>query len=238
MKRHAALGVAAAIAMSLAAVAAGCGAARDAKNRVFGPPSTPTIAGTPTSTPTATPTPPPPLPPNPDGLMRWDSLPVHFCISAGGGGYVTNQQFVEDVQRAFDAWGLPSQDDGACGPVAPDDGKNEIGWGSLAANSDPGGRTYEAGLTQTVTRECTANCDPNDRIRLSEADITIDSEPPREFRSEACLYSTVLHETGHFLGLGHLPLPDVMAAKTSGCPTELSSADRAAMRDRYGARAP
>lgn len=242
--RFAAFAMAAGLAVVIAAAATACGAAHEAKNRVLGPAGTPTIAGTatptftPTSTPTVTPTPPPPLPANPDALSRWDVLPVRFCISAGGEGYVTNEQFVDALRRAFDAWGVAWMNDGACGPVTADDRVSEIGWGSLAADNDPNGRTYEAGLTQTVTQECTANCDPDDWIRLSEADITIDSAPPGEYRSERCLYSTVLHETGHFLGVGHLPLPAIMAAKTANCPIELTAADRAALRDRYGARAP
>jgi hypothetical protein len=224
------------------ALMAGCGAVDKVKERVAGPASTPTMTSTPTSTPTITPTatptatPTPQLPPNPEGLYRWNTLPVHFCISAGDDGYVTHDQFVEGVQQAFDDWGIAWRNDGECGPVKPDDGVNEIGWGSL--DSEPSGRVYEAGLTQTVTQECTANCDPDDKIRLSEADITIDTAPPREFRSQRCFYSTMLHEAGHFLGIGHLPAPAVMTAQTSGCPSELTAADRAALRERYGARAP
>jgi hypothetical protein len=234
--RLAAVSVVAGVAVGL--LAGSCGPVREARHRVFGPADTATITGTATSTPTATPTPPPPLPPNPDGLTRWNVLPVHFCISAGGEGYVTNEQFFDAVRQAFDAWGVAWRIDGACGPVTPDDRVNEIGWGSLAGIGGASRRSYEAGLTQTVTQRCTANCDPNDPVHLSEADITIDSDPPREFRSERCFYSTLLHEAGHFLGVGHLPLPAVMAAETASCPAELTEADRAELRVRYGARAP
>ena len=219
-----------AVIIAVIAFVAGRSIAGDVRDRVFGP------AGTPTAIPTATPVPPPPLPPNPNGLARWRDVPVHFCVSSVGAGYVTPTQFIESVARAFDVWGIQWQSDGACGPVTPDDGTNEIGWGTLPAN-DGNGRDYEAGLTQTTTRECTANCDPNDPVRLSEADITIDQSPPRQFRNERCFYSTLLHEVGHLLGLQHLPPPAIMAAQTSGCPTELTPADRQALRDRYGARA-
>ncbi len=249
MKQLLAITAAAALAATMA-LAAGCAAARNVKERVIGPAATatmtrtprptstltPTPTVTPTPTPTATPT--PRLPANPEGLYRWNALPVHFCISAGDAGYVTHGEFVDAVQGAFDAWGLPWVNAGECGPVKQDDGVNEIGWASLTANAGADSHVYEAGLTQTVTQECTANCDDNDRIRLSEADISIDTAPPREFRGARCLYSTMLHEVGHFLGVAHLPAPAVMAAQTSGCPGELTEADRAALRERYGARAP
>ena len=227
------------LAASIAVIAflAGRSIAGDVRDRVFGPEGTQTAANSiAVAPPTATPE-PPPLPPNPDGLARWRNVPVHFCVSSGDAGYVTPAEFIDAVARAFDAWGIAWQSDGACGPVVPDDGKNEIGWGSLPAN-DSNGRDYEAGLTQTTTQECTSNCDPNDSVRLSEADITIDRSPPQEFRNERCFYSTLLHEVGHFLGVQHLAPGTIMAARTTGCPTELTDADRQALRDRYGARAP
>lgn len=227
-----------ATAIAVIAFLAGRNIAGDVRERVFGPEGTQTAAGVIAEAPAATATPePPPLPPNPGGLARWRNVPVHFCVSAGQSGYVSPVEFIASVARAFDAWGVAWQSDGACGPVVPDDGKNEIGWGTLPAN-DVNGRDYEAGLAQTTTQECTSNCDPNDPVRLSEADITIDRSPPVEFRNERCLYSTLLHEVGHFLGVGHLQPPAIMAARTTGCPTEITEADRQALRERYGARAP
>lgn len=229
------------LALAVAAVGAstGCSAVRRVRDPITGdaatatptftPTQTPTV--TPTSTPTATPT--PSLPPNPQGLTRWDALPVPYCVSAGDGGYVSSQAFIDAVLRAFAAWGVPVTDNGACGPPVQDDGVNEIAWGALAS----GQRLYEAGLTQTVTSRCRANCNPDDPVRLTEADITIDTAPPAEFRNATCLYSALLHETGHFLGLDHLPPPAVMQAETSGCPTRLTAADRQALLERYGARA-
>ncbi len=249
MTRLLVIAMLAGIASTLAALASGCGAAHSVKERVLGPDATATVTYTPTATrtftptptitptPTPTATPTPPLPANPDARLRWNELPVHFCTSAGGDGYVTHAQFIEIVEQAFDAWGLPWRNDGECGPVTPDDGVNEIGWGALTGSS-PDDLVYEAGLTQTVAQECRANCDLDDRVHLSEADITIDSTPPEEFRSRRCLYSTMLHEAGHFLGIDHLPAPAVMTAQTSGCPGELTAADRAALRIRYGVRAP
>lgn len=239
MKRLLPAALAIALLAAAVSLSAGCSAARRVRDRITGggtpaPTRTPANTPTPTATPTPVPTPTPALPSNPQGLSRWDTLPVSYCVSTGDQGYVSHELFITAVQRAFDTWGVPSRYDGECGPPAQDDRVNEIGWGVLGSRR---GRVYEAGLTQTVTSECTANCDPNDRIKLTEADITIDSAPPREFRSATCLYSTLLHETGHFLGLEHLPSPAVMQAETSGCPTELTDADREALLARYGARA-
>ena len=72
---------------------------------------------------------------------------------------------------------------------------------------------------------------------LLEADIIIEKSAPRDFRSARCLYSTLLHETGHFLGIQHLPPPAVMQPETSDCPTKLTAADTAEVVARYGDRA-
>ena len=159
-----------------------------------------------------------------------------YCIATGPTGYVTPEEFVAAVDRAFAAWGVPSTDDGSCGPLNPDDGVNEVGWGDLSADAEPG-RLYEAGLTKTTTSECSSGCDPDQRIHLTEADITIDAAPPPRFRDARCLYGTLLHEVGHFLGLDHLGPGSIMAAETNGCPTELTAEDRRALIERYGALA-
>lgn len=223
------LGLALALALLLSAT--GCDAVRE---RLAADTPTP---GPPTAVPTQTPIPPPALPPNPDGLLRWPDLPVTFCVSPDPNAYVPPQEFVRIVEQAFGAWGLPYRNEGLCGPPVPEDGVNAIGWGPLGTQPEPG-RTFEAGLTQTLATECTANCDPGDRVRLVEADITIDIDPPETFRTADCVYSTMLHEVGHFLGLEHLAEPAIMAPQTSECPQQLTPADRDAVRVRYGARAP
>ena len=230
--------------MILAIAASGCGGVFGAKSTptatftatsTYTPSSTPTPTLTPTptatSTPTATPT--PALPDNPDGLQRWNSVPVTYCVVPGT-GYESDGVFVTSVERAFAAWGVPSIDNGACDGIDNEDGVNEIGWGDLRTGANRGAGVYEAGLTSIRYRKCTSGCDLNDPVHLVEADITIDAAPPREFRSSRCLYSTLLHEVGHFLGLEHLPEPAVMAAETSTCPDALTGADVAALRARYG----
>ncbi len=233
--RRAALVVAVTLicAVALVLLAPGCGAARSVRDRAVGKPA-PTV----TSTPTPVPTPTPALPPNPQGLHRWDTLPVHYCIDDASRGYVANGEFTRLVQRAFATWGVPTVDDGPCrGSNVQDDRTNEIGWGTPPAASPRRAGITEAGVTLTTYSECTSGCASDDRVKLVEADILIESEPPAPVRNETCLYSTLLHETGHFLGLDHLPPPAVMAAETSRCPTQLTATDREAVRERYGSRA-
>lgn len=196
---------------------------------------TPSPTVTPTATPTATPT--PALPPNPDGLQRWPDVPIHYCIAGAGDGFVSADTFVAAVHNAFLAWGVATVDDGACAKVVDDDGVSQVGWDHLGNADAETSDVYEAGVTQTRYSECTRGCPSDDRISLVEADIRIDTTPPNRYRTERCLYSTVLHETGHFLGIGHLPAPAVMAAETSTCATTLTDADIDALRERYGGRA-
>jgi hypothetical protein len=196
---------------------------------------TPTPTATPTPSPTPTATPTPALPPNPDALQRWNGVPVQYCIATTEGGYVAGDEFTALVDRAFAAWGIPSVDTGPCDAIVDEDGVNEIGWGTLQTGTTRPGDVFEAGLTSLRYRRCTAGCDPNDPLHIVEADITIDVTPPREFRTRRCLYSTLLHETGHFLGLDHLPPPAVMAAETSECLDAPTDADREALLARYGA---
>ncbi len=194
----------------------------------------PTSTATPVQLPTATPT--PSLPANPQALHRWDNLPVHYCVDVASSGFVPDAAFTQLVEQAFVAWGVPTVDDGACYQNMQDDNVNEIGWGTPPGAPPPGSNVTEAGVTLTSYRECRAACD-DDPVRVVEADIIIEQAPPRRFRTRDCLYSTLLHETGHFLGLAHLPSPAVMAAESSGCLTRLSQADIDALLARYGDRA-
>lgn len=187
--------------------------------------------------PTVTPAPssaPPALPLNPDALQRWRDFPIPYCV-ASGEGWVSDAELTTAAARAFAAWGVAVRYTGVCDGTAEDDDLNEIGWGTLNDGLPAEGGSYEAGLTSTRYKRCTANCDPNDRVHIVESDITIDSAPPRDFRTKECLYATMLHETGHFLGLEHLPAPAVMAAETQGCLQDLTPADIDALRVRYGA---
>ena len=186
------------------------------------------------STPTAAPA-GSTLPPNPEQLHRWSDLPVQYCIDTSRTGILPNAVFQRLTDEAFTAWGVPAEDEGPCphGQARGDD-LNEIGWGTPPGAPPPGSRVTEAGVTLTTYSQCSANCEGRDPVTVMEADIIIASVVPREFRSERCVYSTLLHETGHFLGLEHLPPPAVMQAQTSSCMTQLTPADVAALVARYG----
>jgi hypothetical protein len=234
----------ASVALAITAVVLGLGGpawdkTRELSDRIVGAATTtpgPTSTATALPLPTATPT--PTLPANSDGLHRWDKLPVHYCIAHGEEGFIDLPTFQQLTDQAFAAWGVPTVDDGICsGGIDDGDHVNEIGFGTPPGAPPPGSRVTEAGLTLTTYSECTANCEPEDPVKLVEADIIIEKTAPREFRSRRCLYSTLLHETGHFLGLNHLPAPAVMEAQTSDCPQQLTQADIDALLQRYGARA-
>lgn len=198
---------------------------------------TPSATPRDTATPASTSTPKPSLPLNPRSLHRWDQFPVDYCVDDRLTGYVPQADFAALVADAFAEWGVPVHQTAPCtSAVTDNDGRNQIGWGSPDRLSDRP-RAYEAGLTLTHYAECIERCDPNDPVKLIEADIIIDRDPPGRFANERCLFSTLLHETGHFLGLDHLPPPAIMQTETSACPVALTSADEEAVLGRYGGMA-
>ncbi|HXK33308.1 MAG TPA: hypothetical protein VNM91_04750, partial [Dehalococcoidia bacterium] len=191
------------------------------------PAATPPPAASATPRPTATPS----LPPNPLGLRRWTLFPILYCIENPGDGYVSAEQFVALTELAFGVWGVPAQRIDAC---PPDGTGNRVGWGDLSGADVPAG-TFEAGVTEVRYEECESGCDPDDPVRITRARVTIDRSPPPPFRTEACVASTLIHEVGHLLGIGHLEPPAMMAPQVSAdCPTELTEADLAELRVRYG----
>ena len=176
----------------------------------------------------------PALPPS-RGLHRWDlsHIPVRFCVDLSNHGFVADDAFEQSVISGFREWGLPFQPDGVCaGRMRRGDAINSIGWGSLPADGDPS--KYEAGVTDLQYLTCDAGCESGEDGSLAEADITIDSSPPAEYRTPECLSSTLVHEIGHFFGLEHLPAPAVMQAETADCPVYTTDTDRRAVRARYG----
>lgn len=191
----------------------------------------------PTRAPAPTNTPAPRLPDNPDNLERWreGDLPVSFCIDTAVGGYASDREFEDLVVRALDAWGVPYELASCPGALAEDDGENEIGWGTSGSPGRHGDGAFQAGITNTMITGCgTDECGPDDTPEIVEADIRILPDPPREFRTRACLLSVLLHEIGHAYGIGHLDAPSVMQTRTSECPVTLTRADRAEMEARYG----
>jgi hypothetical protein len=108
--------------------------------------------------------------------------------------------------------------------------RNEIGWG---VPPDPGDGLHASAYTRLLYQGCLSGCEGGSDSRIVEADVFLHPDPPERLRSDDCLLSTLLHETGHFVGLPHLDPPAIMAPVSRDCPQELRAADRAAFEALY-----
>ena len=157
---------------------------------------------------------------------RWPDLPVRYCIVPSDDAFLDHDKLVELTQQAFEQWGLDFHDNGDCpGPLKESNGRNEIAWSNLG---DGDVRLNEAGATNIRYRRT-----DNQTPVIIEADIVLDIDPPRDQRSEDCLYTALLHEAGHFLGLPHLEDPALMAPVINECEPELRPQDREALTALY-----
>jgi hypothetical protein len=137
----------------------------------------------------------------------WSERPIPYCVVLDQeGGFVNHQTLVRLTQEAFEAWGVPTVFEGRCsGGQEQEDNVNEIGFGDL---------------DQT----------PN---VLVEADIVIEREAPKNKDGEDCLFTTLLHETGHFLGLPHMDADTIMSPVIMECLQEPTAKDRAVLDELY-----
>ena len=159
---------------------------------------------------------------------KWPQTPVAYCIVRDDeGGYVDYDTFVALTQRAMAAWGVPTTFAGECdGSMRLGDGQNEIGWGDLGG--DPGNLT-EAGRTDLRYRSGILGSPPD----IIEADITIERVPAQGKATQQCLYTAILHETGHLFGLTHSSAGTIMAPVISDCLQAPTPADLAALNKLY-----
>jgi hypothetical protein len=165
---------------------------------------------------------------------RWQELPLRYCIVNDGRGFTGSEEFRSLTAQAFATWGIEAVDEGDCeAEISRANGRNEIGWGR-PPEAQGGGTAEEAGYTRTIYRQCSQGCAAGGTNRIVEADIIIADDPPERWRTSECLFSTLLHETGHFIGVPHLDSPAVMAPASSDCSEELTPADRAAFDLLYG----
>jgi hypothetical protein len=159
---------------------------------------------------------------------KWAHLPISYCtVRNEQGGFMDYRTFVALTQRAMAGWGVPTAYDGDCGHgIIEGDGQNEIGWGDLG--NEPG-HLGEAGNTNIRYRSTLAGGPPD----IVEADITIERTPSRGRDTEACLYTTLLHEAGHLFGVQHLDAGAVMSPVIENCLQALTPADLAAIAELY-----
>lgn len=158
---------------------------------------------------------------------RWlqTSIPIHYCLDPDN-GFESADVVLQLLEKAFTAWGVPTVSDGICtGPVSTADGRNEISWTKL---SQTGADLTEAGKASLRYRIPTTGA-----AQIIEADIEIDNNAPRSRRNQDCLYTTILHETGHFLGLHHLATGTVMAPIVTDCLQNLTPPDKQAISQLY-----
>ncbi len=166
---------------------------------------------------------------------RWDGFPVSYCLVPDPGPF-DPARLAEMAGVAFDAWGVDATFAGECeGPVERGNGQNEVAWGMPANTQAPTGEggVFQAGFTQQLFQTCPGGCEGGAQSRIVEADILITPSLPEHFSTEECVFSTLLHEAGHFLGMPHLESPAVMAPATDECPQSLTDADRAAFSSLY-----
>ncbi len=158
---------------------------------------------------------------------RWPqtSIPIHYCLDPDN-GFESTDVVLQLLARAFSAWGVPTVSDGICtAPVSTNDGRNEISWTRL---SQTGAELTEAGKASLRYRIPTTGT-----AQIVEADIEIDNNAPRSRRNQDCLYTTILHETGHFLGLHHLETGTIMAPVVTDCLQNLTPSDKQALSTLY-----
>ncbi len=160
---------------------------------------------------------------------RWTDPPVSYCtVRDNEGGFVDYQTFVELTKRAISQWGVPTAYMGDCGhAITAGDGTNEIGWGDLGGAPN---NLNEAGNTNLRYRSTLGGGSPE----IVEADITIERTPAQGRGTEDCLYTTLMHETGHLFGVQHLGSSTVMSPVITDCLQELTPDDLAAIHQLYG----
>jgi hypothetical protein len=171
------------------------------------------------------------------GPVWWEGEIVFCTNPAGGPSGLDGDAFVALVERAAARWQevadglLPLVSRGRCGssPDARDDGLNTIGWAddlglAIAAQAWP---NAEHGVVSEID------------IRVSRGYfLRLQARDPAK-TLQTCVFSTVVHEIGHVLGLDHprsRAVPSSMqGVGASRCDKgQPTTADKANLLRRYG----
>lgn len=164
---------------------------------------------------------------------RWASFPVHYCVVVRDAGFISTERLVVLIEQAFQHWGADVVSNGSCEEASEGNGRNEVAWGTFETDEAGEAGVYRNAFTRKLFLSCPDGCKGGAESELVEADIIVAPSPPEELQNEACLFTTLLHETGHFLGVPHLESPAVMAPESSECPQDLTTADRDALSRLY-----
>jgi hypothetical protein len=175
---------------------------------------------------------------------KWpdSALPVPYCVNPAGAPLLpegrpllTDDAFVALVRSRFDMWqALPDsyvsfRFTGVCAssPAASGDGVNTVGWGRLAGSA--AGVALPGASQETPYRSGLGG-------DLVEVDIIVDDRLLTGFDQSTALNHLlpviVLHEIGHFIGLGHSERGGAVMAPSS-LQLELSEDDVAGVRALY-----
>lgn len=159
-----------------------------------------------------------------------DRLPLRVYIASGAGVYGYKPVFRSYAIRSFDTWCMASGK--KLKYVVVDDPKRadiKVEWTrDELVGSNTGDKRLKAGLTQTKT-----SGDCLDRAKVSIRTVHA-FDPSSTIENGECA-STVLHEVGHALGLGHSTLIyDIMYFRSSSKQTgQASKRDKATIAKMY-----